>query len=190
MSPLADTVAARSRAFWSDCRGAATVEFVVVFLPLVIVVMVIVDLGFFMARSVMISRGADMAMRQIRLGDLPPGTQVAPDGTVLVGQPLKILICNHAFLLADCVQSVQVELRPLGDVTTFASGEVDCVDRDQPINPVNTYNQGAPSEVMFVRICYIADPIFPGTGFLAHLPAEEGGGYAIVYETAFVNEPT
>lgn len=173
-----------------ECRGAATVEFVVVFVPLVVMVMVIVDLGLFMGRSVMLNRGADIALREIRLGSLPPGTRVTEDGTVLVGEPLKRLICQNGFLLSDCFQSIQVEMRPLDDVTNFGSGTVDCVDRDQPINPVNTYDQGAPSEIMFVRVCYVVDPIFPGTGFLAHLPASEGGGYAIVYETAFVNEPS
>ena len=176
--------------FRADERGGVTIEFVLVFLPLMLILFVIVDLGFFMARSVLLRRGADIALRQVRLGDLPPGTEVAPDGTVLLGKPLKELICRNAFLIADCVASVQVEMRPIAEVTAYGGGEVDCVDRTKPINPVNTYMQGQPSEIMFVRVCLVADPIFPGTGFLAHLPASKGGGYAMVYETAFVNEPS
>jgi len=178
----------RARAFLADERGNATLEFVVLIVPLLFIMFVIIDLGVFMGRAVLLSRGADIALRQVRLGALPPGTEVAPDGTVLIGQPLKDLICENAFL-TGCSERIQIEMRPLADVTAFGGGTVDCVDRTQPINPVNTYVQGAPSEIMFVRVCLVAEPLFPGTGFLAQLPAAQGGGYAIVAETAFVNEP-
>lgn len=191
MSRLGFAVREAVLAYIHDCRGAKTVEFVAVFLPIVLIVMMIVDLGLFMGRTFMLNRGADIALRQVRLGVLPLGTeQLGEDGPVLVELPLKRLICEEAFLLSDCIRSIQIEMRRLDDVTNFGGGSVRCANRTQPISPVTTYDQGASSEVMFVRVCYVANPIFAFNGFLAHLPPEVGGGYAIVYESAFVNEPS
>ncbi|MEM6972715.1 MAG: TadE/TadG family type IV pilus assembly protein [Pseudomonadota bacterium] len=170
--------------------GAASVEFMVVIIPLLTIFLSIVELGFYMMRSVMLSRGVDIAMREVRLGTMPLGTEVTQDGTVLIGKPLKRTICENSFFLPDCENAVQIEMRPLGAIASFGSGNTDCVDRTQPVNPVNTYDQGGRSEVMYVRVCFVVDPLFPGVAFFSQLPAQVGGGYAILSETAFMNEPS
>ncbi|MEM9782080.1 MAG: TadE/TadG family type IV pilus assembly protein [Pseudomonadota bacterium] len=177
------------RRFRRDEGGNATVEFVFVIIPLLTVFLSIVELGFFMTRSVMLSRGVDMAVREVRIGNMPLGSEIAPDGTVLIGKPLKEEICGNAFFLPDCVNALQIEMRPLGAIASFGAGQGDCVDRTQGVNPVTTYDQGGRSEIMYIRVCLVVDPLFPGVAFFSQLPAEVGGGYAILSETAFMNEP-
>ena len=66
---------------------------------------------------------------------------------------------------------------------------MNCIDRTEEVEPVINFNPGARSEIMFVRACVIVDPIFPGTGIGALLPVDRRGGYAIVTQRAFMNEP-
>lgn len=178
------------RRFLADDSGKAAVEFTFVLIPLLIVFLSIVELGFFMARSVMLSRGVDIAMRDVRLGQMPLGTEVTSDGTVLIGKPLKEEICANSLMRPDCVDAIQIEMRPLGAISTFGAGNTECVDRTEDVNPVTTYDQGGRSEIMYVRVCLVVDPLFPGVAFFSQLPAQVGGGYAILAETAFMNEPS
>jgi len=168
------------RRFLSDRRGNATLEFVVLVFPLVYLIFTIVELGVYMTRSVMVQRGLDITMREVRLG-LAPGMEP---------EDIKRSICDDAFLLVGCEEALQLEVTPLDDVDLFGSSEVNCQDRtDDDIEPVTTYDPGGASELMFVRACLVVNPIFPGVGLGAKLPTDASGGYAIVAETAFVNEP-
>jgi hypothetical protein len=77
----------------------------------------------------------------------------------------------------------------LADIATFPTGGANCIDRTSDVDPVITFVPGARSEIMFVRACLIVDPIFPGMGLGAQLPVDASGGYAIVVQSAFMNEP-
>ena len=73
--------------------------------------------------------------------------------------------------------------------------EIECVDQpaDETITPVTSENfsTGGSSQIMFVRVCLVVNPLFPGVPYLSQLPKESlSGGYAIVSQTAFLNEPS
>jgi len=188
-------VRGRFRSYLSDGQGNATLEFTALVVPLIFIIFTIAELGVFMTRTVMISRGTDIAMRDVRLGLAPSTGDIAADG-----RAMKERICQGAFLISDCVDSIQIEMRPLDEVTTFfgtggidpgAGLGVDCVDRLEETNPVVTYNPGQRGEIMFVRVCLVVNPLFPGVGYAARmLPTQNGEAYAIIAETAFMNEPS
>ena len=52
-----------------------------------------------------------------------------------------------------------------------------------------SFDPGTRSEIMVIRACLIVDPIFPGMGLGAMLPVDASGGYSIVMQSAFMNEP-
>jgi len=192
----------RLATFLREERGNATVEFTVLVLPLITIIFTLAELGVFMSRSVMVSRGTDLAIRDVRLGSLPVGGTYDPDGPSGPepavsddGLPMKQRICEGAFLITDCVTSIQIEMRPLNNISLFNTATVECVDEpaSETITPVNAANftPGAPNQIMFVRVCLVVNPLFPGVGFGARLARDAlSGGYAIVAETAFMNEPS
>lgn len=165
--------------FLREPSGSATVEFVVIVPVLFYLIFSIAEAGVLMTRSVMLDRGLDIAMRDIRLG-------LSPDATY---DDIKDKICDAAFLLTTCDEDVLLELAPLPDAASFPVGGADCVDRTSDVEPTVTFDPGARSEIMFVRACIIVDPLFPGMGLGAMLPKDASGGYAIVTQTAFMNEP-
>ena len=172
----------RMSGFLRDREGAASLEFAILILPTLYILFSIAEAGLLMARTVMMDRGLDMAVRDIRLG-LETGE--THDG-------LKTRICEEAFLVGDCEDSLVLELAPLENTADFGAGEVNCVDRkaDPPVAPVIEYDSGSRGEIMFVRACLIVDPLFPGMGLGALLPVDASGGHAIVVQGAFMNEPT
>lgn len=201
MKPSDDSLRHRFAAFLAQERGNATIEFTVLILPLIFIIFTIAELGVFMTRSVMISRGTDLAIRDVRLGTLPVGGTFDPDGdggqepVQDDGLPFKQRVCDGAFLITDCVTQLQVEVTELSDVSLFDSATVQCVDEPAKttITPVSaaSFDPGDPSEIMFVRVCLVVNPLFPGVGLGAQLATDAlSGGYAIVAETAFMNEPS
>lgn len=173
------TMRARGVALLRDDTGNATLEFLILFPFLMFMLLSLGEVGTLMARAVMLDRGLNIAIRDVRLG-LSPG--ISHDG-------LKTKICQGAFLLTNCLDDVLLELLPVANPASIPEGNVNCVDRTEEVEPVINFNPGGRSEIMFVRACVVVDPIFPGVGFGALLPVDQSGGYAIVTQTAFMNEP-
>lgn len=180
---MSSSVARGLAAFWQDERGNATIEFVVLFPFVVFLIFSMAEAGVLMARTVMLDRGLDMAMREIRLGNAQG----------LGHDDIKALVCQEAYLLADCIESVLLELAPVGDVDTpgggFPSTPIQCIDRTGNVDPVITFDPGSSDEIMYVRACIVVDPLFPTSGLGALLPTDASGGYAIIAKSAFTNEP-
>lgn len=173
------SIRSRVAAIAHDTGGNATLEFVVLAPFLFYMIFSIAEAGVLMTRTVMLDRGVDIAIRDLRLG-LTPG--ITHDG-------LKQKICENAFLLGGCNDGLLLELVTVAGAASFPAGETNCIDRTGTVDPTINFTPGARSEIMFVRACVIVDPIFPGIGLAAMLPSDASGGHAIVVQTAFMNEP-
>lgn len=176
---------ARLARFRRDERGNATIEFVILFPLLMFILLSMGEAGAMMVRSVMLERGLDIAVRDLRLGLL---TDHDGDGDH-DHDDIKGLICDAAFLIGDCEDSLLLEVTELNDPDGFPVGPANCVDRESEIAPVVSFTPGERGQTMFVRACLIMDPVFPGSGLGALLPVDHTGGYAIVSQSAFINEP-
>ena len=89
--------------FLRDENGNATLEFVVLFPFLMFMILSLGEAGTLMARAVMLDRGLNLAIRDVRLG-LTPG---------ITHDQLKGKICEGAFLLNSCADEVLLELLPV-----------------------------------------------------------------------------
>ncbi|MEM7190213.1 MAG: TadE/TadG family type IV pilus assembly protein [Pseudomonadota bacterium] len=171
-----------ARRFLKDRNGGATMEFMVLFPFLMTLIFMIAEIGTFMVRSVNIERALDIAIRDVRLG-------VAGIDSL---DGLRTRICGSAFLISDCESALLVELFSLGNAAAGAglpAGLYQCRNRAEDIDPVVSFDPSGPGEIIVVRACLVADPIFPATGLLSTLPEAMGGGYAILAQSAFINEP-
>ena len=172
----------RSRLFGSLRRedGTASIEFVLVVPVVLTVFMASIEAGFYMAKHVMMERGLDLVMRDVRLGRL---------GTIN-HTILRTEICEATPMLTDCNTVLKVEMQPVSTATfDMPSAPATCINRGNSTQPETKFTPGGSNEIMMVRICAIQDPIFPSTGIGLGLKKDALGGYQMIAGSFFVNEP-
>ncbi|QBF31207.1 TadE/TadG family type IV pilus assembly protein [Thalassococcus sp. S3] len=169
----------RARRFMRREDGTATVEFSIVFLPMFMMLISAVELGFVQLHHVMLERALDMTVRDIRLG-----TGSAPQH-----DDIKNTICSRAGFIDDC-SDLRLEMVVLDPrAWTGIPAVADCRDQSQPVAPVRSFVNGLDNELMFLRACAKFDPIFPMMGLGKDLIKDGAGRYALVSTSAFVQEP-
>jgi hypothetical protein len=160
--------------------GTATVEFVIVVPMVLMIFMASVEAGFYMAKHVMLERGVDMAIRDVRLGQVPVVNQ----------EVLREMICEGAHILVDCEDVLLIEMRPVSTETfDLPAAPATCINRGEEVEPMTDVLPGGSGEFMIVRACAIQDPMFPSTGIGLRLRADAQGGYQMIASSLFVNEP-
>lgn len=163
--------------------GSTTVEFVILFPALMSLFLMGLESGFYMVRSVMLERSVDLSIREVRMSE-----------TALPSfKSLKKSICENALILPDCENSIQIEMFPVATnsgAIAALNNATPCVDKGatDPYENVN-YNVGGENEMMLVRVCALAEPLFPTTAFGASMVRDNYGNHAIVATSAFVTEP-
>jgi Flp pilus assembly protein TadG len=161
-------------------EGSATIEFVIVFPAFFTFFLSTFELGMLETRHVMMDRGLDLAVRQIRLGMLEPVTH---DG-------FKQAVCDAAKIIPDCMNQIKLEMRtvdPRAWVTIPPAA--DCVDRNDTSIAAREFTPGVSNQLMLIRACALFDPYFPTTGLGASLPRMSGGAYGLISSSSFVIEP-
>lgn len=160
--------------------GTASVEFVLVVPTVITIFVASVEAGFYMTKHVMLERGLDLVMRDLRLGNL--GSFDHDD--------LRTLICQATPILTDCENTLKVELRPISTISfDMPEAPATCIDRGDETEADAEFSPGSSNEIMIVRACAIQDPMFPSTGIGLQLRADAQGGYQMVTASVFVNEP-
>ncbi len=174
-------IRARLRVWQRAENGSATVEFVILFPVFIYLMLSSIEVGILTTRHVMLERGLDLAVREVRLNT---GAPVGVD-------ELRTMICNGAAVIPDCLQSVKVEMKPLNlRALDNIPPRADCVDVNSPAQPVRNFTNGAANELMILRACVLFDPIIETSAFWAYRPpAASGGKYALVSTSAFAMEP-
>ena len=172
----------RRRLTWLRGReeGSATVEFVIIFPAIMMLLLMSVEVGVMMARGMMLDRGIDVSMRTLRLGQLTPMSH----------DNLKNEICRNSLIIPDCEDVLAVELRP---ITTAGwaptTNRPVCLDRSEDIQPVLQFQAGVANQLMLVSACAKFKPFFPTTGLAATTKTDGAGEYAMIATSAYVNEP-
>ena len=159
----------RSRLFRALRRedGTASIEFVI-FIPVVVMIfMASIESGFYMAKHVMMERGLDIVMRDVRLGKV---SLVSP-------ATLRTKVCEATPILSDCESILMIEMQVVETASfSMPSEPTTCVMRGSSSQPAVTFTPGGSNEIMMVRVCAIQDPMFPTTGIGLQLRADSQGG--------------
>ena len=167
------------RRFRRDEDGNATVEFVLVFPFFIMLIFSMVEAGWLTTRQMMLERGLDVAVRDLRLGR----------STGLSHSGLKDTVCEHARVLLNCRRDLILEVVEMDLASAYPQNAPNCIDRTGAIAPKISFNAAGRDRIMFVRACMIIDPIMPGLGLGLMLPKDASGGFQMVSYTAFMNEP-
>jgi Flp pilus assembly pilin Flp len=165
--------------FRRDQSAAATVEFVMIAPLLFSVVFSVFESGWLMTKYMMLDRGLDMAVRELRLG--------IEDDPTHAGIVEKV--CEYALILRDCEDILILDMMTVDAAEDIPATTSPCRDRMVEEPPASAWNTGARSEIVFVRACAIVDPIFPGMGLGLQLPKDASGGFALLASSVYVNEP-
>ncbi len=166
--------------FFRRTDGSSTIEVVILFPAFLIVLLASVESGIMMIRNVLLERGVDIAVRELRLGTSVPATEA----------DLINLICEGAAFINDCDTVLRLEMVRV-DMATFSMPTTSstCVQRDELTQPVLEYTAGSDHELMLLRVCASFNPYFPTTGLGLRLPKDATGHYSLTAASAFVVEP-
>jgi Flp pilus assembly protein TadG len=177
----------RLRQFVKDESGTATIEFLFVFPIVFLIFTAAFESSMYMARYVMLDRGVDTVIRQIRLGNY----------SNLTHQSLKQKICESGLMVsskADCLNRMRIWMQPVNTADfTMAAPPVACVDQASQVNttepPANEFAYGTDNDIMLLRICLKEWPMFPTSGISVKMPTQPDGSVAMIVTSVFVNEP-
>lgn len=160
--------------------GNGTIEFVIVVPVFLFLFLQTFELGMILTRQVMLDRGVDLAVRQVRIGAVP---QVTHD-------TLRRMICAGAAVIPDCLNDLKVEMRPVNPrAWRPLDPRPDCIDRNDPARPARTFTPGQSNQLMLLRACALFEPFFPATGIGFRLVGPEGRSFGLTSSSAFVVEP-
>lgn len=172
-----------SRMFFKDEGGSSTIEFVIIFPLIITFFLMAFESAYYMIRSTMLERSVDLAVRDLRLG-----SPVVDDPEVL-----RQMVCDRSMLLPKCEETLILELQPVStDTWAGVTDPTRCINRDSDLSPVlqANFERGTGNDLMYVRVCALADPVFPTTGLGAQLARTYNGEYASTAISIFVNEPS
>lgn len=168
------------RSFARKEDGNATIEFVIALPAFMLLFTSAYEAGVLSTRHVMLERGLDVAVREVRIGAM-----INPSHERLTAR-----ICEVASIIPDCANQLRLEMVS-ADPRDFEAptSEVACVDRSETGTPVLNFNNGLNNQVMILRACALFDPMIPTSGLGKQIPKESGGAYGLVATSAYVMEP-
>jgi len=168
--------------------GGPSIEFVLIFPPILLLIVSAFELGLLMTRHVMLERGMDMAVREVRLN-----TNVQFDEIMI-----KRMVCNAAGIIPNCMDRLYLEMNSVdlretnGVSAATVPRNASCTDVVDPFELRPEFENGSANEMMVVRACARLVPMLPETGlgyFLSRMEGSENGFYRLVSTSAFVMEP-
>lgn len=169
------------RRFLAAEKGTASLEFVISVPILLMIFCASFESGLLMMRAILLEQAVDRTMRELRLGHYPLPTSAL----------LKSEICARGIILQNCEENITIELVRINTSNwAMPTGQIQCIDRDEDIDPVLALQIGQQNDVMLVRICLIQDAMFPRMALGAQMPLDGRDGYALITSSAFVTEPS
>ncbi len=180
MIRYASKIADRLRAFRAEEDGSGTLEFILILPFYLLLFTSAYEGGVLSTRHVMLERGLDVTVREVRIGWLDDPTN----------DNLSARICEVASIIPDCLDNIRLEMM-VREPRNFANiGDIDCVDRSITNQPAVVFNNtGDNNELMILRACVLFDPMLPTSGLGKHIPKKSGSAYALVATASYVMEP-
>ncbi|SHF36509.1 TadE-like protein [Loktanella atrilutea] len=171
------------RHFRRSEAGTASIEFVLLFPVVWMLFGLTMESGMYGMQQVMLERGLDLTVREVRLGLMEEPTR----------EKLIAQTCKYALILNNCENSLRMEMIP-ADVRNWKaiSREVPCIDRSEKGVPVMNITNGGNNQLMVLRACVLIKPLLPlaelGRTLVAN-NANSDDEYALSVTSSYVMEP-
>lgn len=170
------------RRFRRQENANATVEFVILFPLLWVVLISTVELGLINLRQSQLERALDLTVRDLRLT-----TGSAPEHDDIRDQ-----ICDISGFIDNCATSLRLEMVQLDPFNwTPINTEPQCIERIEDAQPVtdDSFVPGDSNDLMLIRACMKFEPVFSDWGLGDKLEKDPDGRVALYAASAFVQEP-
>lgn len=166
--------------FHRDESGSATIEFVLYFTVMFVILATSVEIANINLRHAMLERAVDVAVRDIRLNT----------GSVPTFQEVRTQICEEANVLDECETNLMLEMKQV-DPENFTSlpEAPDCINSQQDPRPVRQFEPGQDNDLMLIRACLKYKPMLPTAPFAKGIDTDEDGYAKLIVRSAFVQEP-
>ncbi|MFT5066591.1 MAG: hypothetical protein ACJAWC_000383 [Yoonia sp.] len=175
------SIARRVTSFRKREDGSSSIELVLILPFYMTMFLMAFEGGRISLNHVMLERGLDMTVRDVRIGNIVDPTHAE----------LKEQICEYAGIIPDCLNQLQLEMVRM-DVRAWGNeldGPIRCIDRGLDVQPAVQFTNGDNNELMVLQLCSLFDPVVPSSGLGKQIPKKSGGGYALAASAAFVMEP-
>lgn len=174
------------RRFKRQEDGMASIEIIFMLPAFFILFLSAYEGGMVSTRQVMLERGVDLTVRDVRIGKILKPKHVE----------LKQRICDYAAIIPDCLNNLQLEMVNM-DVRNWGTqlnGPIKCIDRALTVQPAAQFTNGGNNQLMVLQVCSLFDPVAATSGWgqytlSGQLPKKSGKAYALVASSAFVMEP-
>jgi hypothetical protein len=167
------------RRFRRNTLGASAVEFALVLPVFLALVLSTFEAGWLMVQSIMIDHALDKTIRDLRIGLIADTSM----------QNVRKIVCSKARVLIRCERSLALEFIPITSAADYPTDNARCIDRTSEIEPVLRFNPGARMQTVYVRACFVVNPITPFLGAGMSLPVDQRGEHRLIATSAFANEP-
>ncbi|NIZ13464.1 TadE/TadG family type IV pilus assembly protein [Phaeobacter sp. HF9A] len=173
-------IRATLRRFRRRQDGAVTIEFVIIFPVMLLILFSTVELGVINLRQIMLERAMDMTVREIRLGT----------GGNMQHDEIRDRICDYSGTIRNCATSLKLEMVQLDPFNwTSVDATPDCIESIEESNPLINFKNGGSNDLMFLRACLNITPLFPGWGLGKAFQKDGDGRIHLYASSAFVQEP-
>jgi len=163
-------------------KGVTAVEFALVGPVFLAMLLSAVELGLLLTKVALLDNAANSISRSVYTGAVTDGSVMKED--------LEETVCDTIkFLDAGCADNLAIELTTISDFTAIPDTEAVCIDSDDPIMPVVSFNPGADNDIVYMRICLTTNVYVPGIGLGLNFSKTETGKLQLVSTLAFSNEP-
>mgnify|MGYP000226981385 CR=1 FL=1 len=174
------------RNFGRKSEGTASIEILFMLPAFFILFLSAYEGGMVSTRHVMLERGLDLTVRDVRIGRLRDPEH---------GE-LKQSICTYAAIIPECMENLQLEMVRM-DVRAWSTkldGPIRCIDRALTVQPAVQFTNGNNNELMVLQVCALFDPVSSTSGWgratlAGQIPKKSGTAYGLVASSAFVMEP-
>ena len=166
-----------SRSLLRDSRGSAAVEFGMLALPFMLMVFAILEIGLVFVTDSILESATITTGRLVRTGQA--------SATGMTAESFKSSLCSRMSIFSsDCTSRAQIDVRV---IPQFATVPPDPMNGGAFDEGVLTYSNGAPGDLILVRVWYRHTVI---TTFLSQgLSRLSDGTAMLTAATAFRNEP-
>lgn len=162
-----------------DQNGTTAVEFGMIAPLFLALLLGASDAGWLMTKAMLLDQALTKSIRTLRIGG---------EGAPATHEQFRKLICGQTILIPDCNESLLIEMTVVKSAASFPTAAMPCIDRSKPA-PSTNFSTGGRSDMLFVRACLTADPMFPLIGDGLGLPRTVQGRFNLISLSGFMNEP-
>ena len=178
--PRAGGLHALLRRFRRDEDGTSTIEFMFLFPVIFMLFGTTLEAGMYSMHQVMLERGLDMTVREVRLGIISDPTH----------DKLVTSTCRYAVILPDCKSQLRLEMiKQSPTAFTPMSRKVPCIDTVKDPTDLDMV-PGQNNDLMILRACVRLKPLMP-LAAMGRALTDDGKSkfYSLSATTSFVLEP-